>query len=344
MKTLSRSTVLALVTPLCLALAWASDELSFHPKAGSELSKKLTVDLDLELKNLAIKVNGEPIPAEEMDTSDTHLLVNMIVAVTDKYVETKDGKPLDLLRTFDEMSLQSRAGDEKDGVDEFQAIQGKTVRFKWNEDSKAYDKSFHESKGDDDSIADLTEDMDLRLLLPEKKVADGDTWEVPAERLMPLFLPGGMAGRPRSGEEGQVFEAIEEELKTALEPALKDFKVQCKYKGLHEDGGANYGEIRLTFDGKARVDLSELALRLSLIGEDEGPKPDINAQFGLALKGEGKLEWDQAAGHLRSFEMQADITADFDAQVKLDIEGEHFEQSLKGDILGKAKWELAPGK
>jgi hypothetical protein len=326
--------MLAVLAPLCLATALASDELSFHPKADSELAKKLE-----------IKVNGEAVSPDEMDMGDSHFLVNMAVGVTDKFVETKEGKPLDLLRTFDEMSLNLRTGEEKHAVDEFSAIQGKTVRFKWNADSKAYDKSFHESKGDDDAIADLVDDMDLRVLLPEKKVAEGDTWEVTAEHLVPLFVPGGIAAKPPAGEDGQAFKAVEEELKAKLEPVLKDFKVQCKYKGLHEDGGAKYGEIRFSFDGKAKLDLSDLAARLAEIGgEEEGPKPDIQSQVNLALKGEGTLLWDQAAGHLHSFEMQAELNGDFEGHVKMDFDGEHFEESMKGEVLGKAKWSLALGK
>jgi hypothetical protein len=292
---------------------------------------------------MVFKVNGENVPSEEMDMGDA-IHMNMVVGVTDKYVETKEGKPLDLLRTFDEMSLDARAGDEKHAVEEFKAIEGKTVRFKWNEESKAYDKSFHESKGDDDTIAALDDDMDLRVLLPEKKVAEGETWEVPANHLMQLFMPGGLVGVPHSGEEGEAFQIVHDEFKTKLAPALKDLKVTCKYKGLHEDGGKKYGEIRFSFDGKAKLDLSDLAARMAAIGETDGPKPDVDTQVDLALKGEGSLDWDQAAGVMHAFEMQADLSAGVQARVKADVEDQHLEYTMKGDVLGKAKWELAAKK
>jgi hypothetical protein len=344
MKSISRSTVLALLAPLTLALGFAGDELRFHPKADSEVAKKLKIDLDFELKNLSIKMNGETVSPEDMDMGDSHLLVNMSVGATDKYVDTKDGKPIDLRRTFGDMSLETRAGDEKNSVESFGAISGKTVRFKWNEDSKSYDKSFHESKCDDETIADLNEDMDLRVLLPDKTVAVGDTWEVSGEHLVPLFLPGGLVGKPHSGEEGEAFQVAEEELTGKLGAALKDFRVTCKYKGLRDDGDAKYADIRIAFEGKADLDLSELATRLSQIGEDDGLKPDIAAKLSMALKGEGGLEWDQAAGRIHAFEMQVEITANFEADIKLDLDGEHFEQSFKGDVLGTGKWELSLGK
>jgi hypothetical protein len=343
MKTLLVPKIPVLLAPLCFALGVAGDDVSFHPKAGSELAKKLDVDLDLELKNLSIKVNGESESPEDLG-SDNHLVVKMQVGVTDKYVDVKDGKPLDLLRTFDALSLDARDGEEKHEVEGFDAIQGKTVRFKWNEESKAYDKSFHETKGDDETIADLNEDMDLRVLLPEKKVSDGDTWDVSADRLASLFLPGGLVGKPKSGDEAETFKAVQEGLKEKLEPALKDFKVHCKYKGMHDDGGAKLGEIHITFDGKAKLDLSELVTKLATMGDNEGEKPEFQTQFDLGLKGEGTLTWDEAAGHVHAFEMQADITASFETHVKMDVDGEHFEEAMKGDVGGQAKWSLALAK
>jgi hypothetical protein len=287
-------------------------------------------------------VNGETEPADD-DTND-HLALNVVVGVTDKYVDVKEGKPLELLRTFDDMSLDTRDGDEKHSVEEFAAIQGKTVRFKWNEESKAYDKSFHESKGDDETIAELDEDMDLRVLLPEKKVSDGDTWDVPADRLAALFLPGGIIGKPRTGEQGEEFKVVEEELGSKLAPALKDFKVHCKYKGAHDDGGTKLVEIRITFDGKAKLDLSELMGKLAAIGDSEGEKPTIQTEVDLGLKGEGTLTWDREAGHVHAFEMTADISAKFDSDIKAEVDGEHFDTAMKGELGGQAKWSLTLAK
>src|SRR5204862_8018757 len=105
-----------------------------------------------------------------------------------------------------------------------------------------------------------------------------------------------------------------------LAPALKDLKVTCKYKGLHEDGGKKYGDIRFSFDGKAKLDLSDLAARMAEIGESDGPKPDVDMQVDLSLKGEGSREWDQAAGILHAFEMQADLSAGVQGRVKVDVE------------------------
>jgi hypothetical protein len=47
---------------------------------------------------------------------------------------------------------------------------------------------------------------------------------------------------------------------------------------------------------------------------------------------------------VHAFEMQADITASFETHVKMDVDGEHFEEAMKGDVGGQAKWSLALAK
>jgi hypothetical protein len=345
MKTQRFSSARAVVAPLVLALAFASDEVSFHPKSGSELSKKLKVELELELKSMSVKEDGESVPAEDLPLGDeSKAAIEMSIGVTDKYVDTKDGKPLDLLRTFDALALDARLGDEKKSVEEFKAIEGKTVRFKWNDDSKAYDKSFHESKGDDEELASLSEDMDLRVLLPDKKVSSGDTWDVAAERLLPLFVPGGLAVHAGKGEGAEQFKAIADGIREKALPSLKDFKVHCKYKGAHEDGGVKVSEIQLTFDDKASLDVSDIVARLSELEDSAGPKPDVTMSIRVGLKGEGVLLWDQAAGHVHSFEMQADIDADVEGRIRVEMEGEHSEIAMTASVGGHGRWELAPSK
>ena len=331
--------------PLVLVLAFASDEVSFHPKAGSELAKKLTVELELELKSMSVKEDGESVPAEDLPLGDeSKTTIEMSIGATDKYVETKDGKPIDLLRTFDALSLEAKVGGEKKSVDEFKSIEGKTVRFKWNEDSKAYDKSFHESKGDDEELASLSDDMDLRVLLPDKKVSSGDAWEVTAEHLLPLFVPGGLVGRGDKDSGAEQYKAIMQALKEKALRSLKDFKVHCKYKGSHEDGGATVSEIHFTFDDKVSFDASDVVTRLAEIEDSSGPKPDVSMKIRIGLKGEGTLIWDNAAGHVRSFEMEADVDADVDGRIKIEMDGEHSEIAMTAEFGGHGKWALAPTK
>ena len=135
---------LTLALPLLLVPSHAGEELSFHPATDSEIAKRLSIDLDARFVDAHVTLNGEELPPEAMEGAGMDpTTARMSVSVTDKYVASRDGRPLDLLRTYGEMSLTSDSGEEHDSVDEFAALEGKTVRLKWNEDDDEYDKSFH---------------------------------------------------------------------------------------------------------------------------------------------------------------------------------------------------------
>lgn len=346
MKPSRFSTAAQFTAPLLFALALPADEIQFHPKAASEATKKLTLELELKLDEFALSVNGEEMPPDAMGgMQEQSLLVNLMIGVTDKYVETKEGKPTELLRTFDEVKLSAEAGEQKNDVHELEEIVGKTVRFKWNEDSQAYDRTFHESKGEDEELENLLADMDVMALLPEKKVSAGDTWEVSGEHLASVFLPGGLMGKSSKGDNDETFQEVQDALKAELEPALKDFKIQCKYKGSRDEGGVRVNEIAFTFDGQAKLDVSELMKKISEIQSGgQAPETDVDAKVSLELKGEGTLLWDGAAGRMQAFDMQAEISASADISATVDQGGQSMEFKMTAASSGKATWAMKAEK
>lgn len=336
---------LALISaPFVLAFTLPADDLSFHPAANSEVSKTLKLDAEFSVTEISATMNGTPLPEEMLDeVKSGSLIANMIIGVTEKYVETKEGKPLVLLRTFDKMSLETEFGNESKSVEEFKEPEGKTVQFKWNEKDSAYDKTFKDSEGDADELKDLDADMDLRLLLPDKKIAKGDTWEVPAERLKPLFLPGGMITKAGEGDADGSIEKVKAAFEEQFSQFLKDFKVMCTYKGTKDEGGTTVAEVSFTFDGKMKFDLGSMIQELIESQGGEGmPEMDIQANFGVTLKGDGTLLWDSAAGHMANFEMHADAGLDVSMNTKVDAGGESQEVVMNGKATGKLGWDLAP--
>jgi hypothetical protein len=249
----SRLALLSCISaPLVLALALPADDLSFHPAANTEVAKTLKLDLEMNVTEASANFNGQELPAEALEQIKQTLIANMVVGVTEKYVETKEGKPLTLLRTFDTMSLDFEFGDNSNADENFKEAEGKTVEFKWNEKEGAYEKSFKDSEGDADELKDLDPDMDLRVLLPEKKVAKGDTWEVAADRLKPLFFPGGMITKVGE-EDAEGFDKMRKELEDQFSQFLKDFKVTCTYKGTKDEDGKTAAQIDFTFDEPDRM-------------------------------------------------------------------------------------------
>lgn len=341
---LSRLASLACISaPLCLALTLPADELAFRPAAKSEVSKTLKIDLELSVTDASFSMNGEPGPPEATDSlKENSLILNLLVGVTDKYVETKDGKPLDLLRTFDKLKVDAEFGENSKDVEEVKEFEGKTVHFKWNEKDGVYDKTYEDSKGDADELKSLDPDMDLRCLLPDKKVSKGDTWEVPAARLATLFLPGGFFSKGGDGEQGAELEKLRKEVAEQFETLMKDFKVACTYKGTKDQDGTSVGEIAFTFDGKAKMDLGSMLEQVVAAMRQEGtPEMDIKAGLGLGLKGDGTLLWDAAAGHAHSFEMQAETDIDVDVNIHAQQGDQPFDIAMTAHGNGKVNWDLS---
>jgi hypothetical protein len=339
---LSRLATLACTSaPLLLALTMPADEIAFKPAANSEVSKTLKVDLELGVKDLTFTMNGEPGPEGALDElKQNSLVVNMLIGATDKYVDTKDGKPIDLLRTFDKLKFDTEFGEESKEVDEFKDFEGKTIRFKWNEKDGEYEKSFHESEGDKDRLKGLEPDMDLRCLLPEKKVAKGDTWVIPAERLKTLIMPGGFLNMG-SGEEAEQAEKAIEKIQEQFQTALKEFKVTCTYKGGKEEGGVKLSEIGFTFDGKAKLDLGSMLQEIVEANKQEGmPEMDFKANLGMSLKGDGTLLWDNAGGHMQSFDMHSEAGLDVDINVHAQQGDTPIDVAMAGRAEGKVNWEM----
>ncbi len=330
--------------PLLLALALPADEVAFHPKPDLELKKELKITAELKPEKIVCTVNGEPAPSENFGgLNEQPVRFKLVVAATDKYVQTKEGRPTDLLRTFDSLRLGAESGAEKDDAPKFDALEGKTVRFKWNADSETYEKTLQDSKGDDALLAQLSEDFDLRVLLPTKKVADGEAWEVTGERLLPFFLPGGLPGDVSSGSDKEEMAAALAEVHSALAKFQDELKVQCKYKGSREEGGERVGEIDFTFAAKAKPDLSRLVQTIAS-AEDSDMHFDVDASADIDLQGSGTLLWDLAGGRIQSFAMHADAGVDVDAKLNFDVESQNVEAKVKAHFNCKADWSLKATK
>jgi len=332
-----------LAAPLALGLTFVAEELAFHPTKDATSRKALTIAGEFRVSGVSFTVNGEPMPGEMLEQiTSASILVDLAVDVTEVFRQTRDGRPIELLRTYDDLEASLEFGDESQSLEDAGEIEGKAIRFAWDEEEEAYTKSFHETTGEERILVDLIDDMEVRSLLPGKKVAAGDTWEVPAADLEPLFFPGGFLDLSGADQEGPEFDALAEDFARQLEQALKDFKVLCTYKGVREEGGRRVGEVAFRYDGRCELDLDELMAKVQeSVGDQEGmPEMDISAGAGLTLTGEGALLWDLEAGMLHAYTMQADVELDVRVDVRGEAEGETFEVALSGELAGELSWEM----
>jgi len=342
-----RLSLLCACAATCLALAPASDTVSFHPADGSSAAKKCAIHSEFSLGDVSAVVDGQDV--SENLPPDLEFAIEVLMEVTDDYVRSGAGRPLELIRSYDELSLEwsAEGGGESqsESADEFAELEGRRVRFRWNDDEKEYDVSFHESEGDPELLEGLGVDMDLLALLPEDEVSEGDRWSVEARELGSVFFFGSDPGKLRpdvQGEGAEVFQQIEAELLPQLEKLGEDFKTECEYKGRREVDGRSLGVIRLALKGDGSMDLASL-IAAAIEKQPMPEEVDVSisaATLGLRVEGEGELLWDLEAGHLHAFEMTADIEIDLEFDIDATApDGDHSAE-VSAELLGEATWKV----
>lgn len=107
-------------------------------------------------------------PAEGSRVRRTIEIDNVVLRTLDEYRKVGGGRPLVLQRTFEEATGP---------------FAGTSVVFTWIPEEGAYGKYYDAREASESALRDLTEDLDLRALLPASAVAPGDTWTARAAGL-----------------------------------------------------------------------------------------------------------------------------------------------------------------
>lgn len=326
-----------------LAFQPLADTVGFHPKDGSEATKNFTLEGTFELGDMSIVVDGQDmsgqIPLDQVAGE-----FDMAFAIVDRYIKSADGKPLHLERDYTSSNASFSGMDQAESKDDLFEVDGKTVIFKWDADKKEYTRSVKEGEVDEDKLKSLGIDLDYRALLPTRTVAAGDKWEIdPKGVVSALFFGVELQELSSLPIDDPEFAGIADQLMPELQKMIDSFKAQCEYVGPREGGDANLGEVAMTMDSRATADLAAmLASVLETQAAGAGVEFDIGAaNLGMRMRGEGKLLWDLAGGHAKSFEMECELelTLEIDMSVSDPNGGEHSAE-MSAELMGTAKWTM----
>jgi hypothetical protein len=160
-------------------------------------------------------------------------------------------------------------------------LQGSTVLFTWDNATGDFKASLLDGKTKLD-LGGLDEDMDLRVFLPGKQVAQGDTWSVDASAVDELFSLGGDLGL--EDEEGGSFE---EQLAELLEGDIEVAYVEL------DDSGAAVLRIKASLDFDGEITDQRIG----------GTAMKVNGHINMR----GNLLWNVKAGHFQSFELEVEM-------------------------------------
>ncbi len=313
---------LALVSALALQGESSTQgpvELSFHPAQGAILAK--TFEVESQGRLVAGRANDVDITRllEQMNA----ITVESRLRVTDEVVEVGGGRPLELLRDFEEVRTTWGWNDRHEML---HPLLYRTVRFTWDAERGEYDKDWEPHRGSIRSLEGLWEDLDFRCLLPEEPVAVGEAWYVSLRKIAPALLPGGTIQRDKlMWDEWSLFE-LEDSLAPRSRSWFRNEDVTCRLEEIVTREERAFARISIRWSWWGQLDLySEDAedawwLRFATQG----------AIVALELLGRGELLWDIEEGHFASFELKADCDAE------LELRGDWG--SIEVEAKGSAEW------
>ncbi len=301
-----------LTVPALLAFSSRGQELSYHPAAGSSVTRTFETTQNADLEEMSTIVNGNEMDASMMEMEMSNETRTRIV-VTDEVGAVADGRPTKLSRTFDTLESNTSSsvsnammGEMNNEISGASELEGLKVVFTWDADEGEYTLAFgDDSDGDEDLLEGLAEDMDLRGILPNKEVAEGDTWEVDPQVFIHVFAPGGSIKiEPEDlGEASGMMGGQQNNPSPDKFLGDLDGEVTAEFRGIEDDNGVKVAVIALTVDVSSSKDLSEL-MKESIEGMDS-PMGEMSMEIEsfdmeFTFDGEGELRWNLEAGLLHS--------------------------------------------
>ena len=349
---MNRSTTLLLsacALPLALALATPKTSVSFAPSEGSSLKKVFTNEVDLTLDEMNITMNGEdsPMPME----MDMNVVSTTQMTVSDEYVAMGDGVPTTLKRSYDELtattamsmeiSVMGNDQSQEEDLDSSSELEGESVIFQWNKENGGFQASFPEdAEGDEELLVGLKEDMDLRSLLPDGDVSEGDTWEISVGGLYEVLAPGGdvklvpddmsqqmqqMSGGMNGM--GNMQEWIQDEIEGTAGGT---------FVGMRDLDGQQMALIEVTLDINTAVDMTDKVMEsMDEMEMPEGAEIEFDhLDLEFTMEGKGQLFWNIKGGHFHSFEISGSTGIVVDSGMAMNMGGQEMTIEYSMEMSG----------
>jgi hypothetical protein len=323
-----------------------SDRIAFGPEPGTEIERRWTEELELEVDALEQTIGGNPVdlPFDALEFAARRSFV-----VADELAEVGEGRVTKLARTFSDSALALELtldGQDLGSAEGAHACDGARVDFAWNDEEGRYERELGEGELDEERLEGLESDLDILGLLPSGELEPGATFEPELDGLRALFRAGGELG----------FTLSSIQLKRSDVPA--ELLVAGALGSLHElfaPGGELSGTLEGRYAGREGDDegLARLEYELDLdIAADLGERfrsfmreatPDSHAlSLEVELEGELVVLWDLAAGLARSALFEGDVALTGHVRFLVQLAEGLPQQEFAGhyELSGEARVEL----
>ena len=321
----------------------AGDHLTYQPKEGATVSKKVSVVNELELDDMKLEIDGQDM-SEIAGQIEMSMKTSQELGVTDKYEAVAGGRPTKLKRSFDEVSSNThisgsnpQVGSQEKDVPLKSEIEGSSVVFTWDPGDSVYTVAFEGDKGDKDLLEGLEENLDLHGFLPTGEVAKGDSWEIPEEAVRAALAPGG---KLKLEPEGQADPTTSSMGRFSQSDLVGDLTGEFKavYDGMREEDGVRLAVIKLKIEAKSAQDMHD---RLDEIKEQmKGSMPpglemDLSAfDVEYQYEAEGELRWDVEAGLPHDMHLSGEVRMILDMSMDMKLGEKQQSMEMSQNFAG----------
>jgi hypothetical protein len=304
-----------------------ANDLTFRPAIGSTFEKRFESDWNVTLVPLEIQVLSYDVMDMLPEGFRIEAILNEEVGIADTYLLVHRGFPLAFDRKFVDMSrteeLSTSPGNivlQNEPWTPYSALERETVRFRagspdWEMSLVGRSTRYPYSRAWE-ALPGLVEEMDFRYLLPDAKAFEGDTWEVPPERVVDLLFPGGsFTWSAERWDGGQSLESIlvpglVRELRNSSKPLLEGTIEVTRWEQTDE-----LVELGIEVDivlGEDYATINRLASRLiETLVEDDSLTVDTN-RLDLSISAKGTVFWNVERGHIKSLELEGEVESRLD--------------------------------
>jgi len=286
-------------------------DLTFSPAEKTTLTKNFTVSMDFALEDMVITMNGNEMDPAMMgiDLDEASGEFTGTLGFTDEYISMKGSNATELKRTFSSATGEFQTGDGESGSESMDDVEGKTVVFKFDEESGDYKMTDEEGEELEEGMEMMSIDTDLTIFLPAGPVEEDASWTIEGKDLLGVFIPGVNVEKAMA--------KIDEEAANNDAPfAPSDFlefmeelgTIECTYKGTKEVDGVTLQVISLVPTIEKTIDLTDTIA--DIIDEASGGEEiEVNLSVTLEGTGSGQLLWDASTGHFRDYTLDLQLTS-----------------------------------
>lgn len=321
------------------AVSGPARRLVLDPPPNTRIAKTIRIEHALETLVLGLGFGGESL----RDLPRMKLVTTETLSVDDEYRACADGRPTSLWRAYREVAHDVRAfapgGSEPlSHLAATSPLTGLSVVFTWVPEERGYGRIYDALEGVEEALASLTEELDLRGLLPVREVRVGERWDVDPAELRDVLAGGGRLPLNWTPDpEAPALRNVASGIGGALYEVFGDKtrgKVSALLASVSQEGQDELAHVELSIEIETDRDQTELIRGMMTRAEVMRGSIVTRSQVNFRLTGQATLVWNLTQRRVQSFDLSGieEINREIDVGGGPQNGGQTEKVSLKGPL------------